>query len=352
MRDRNEKENQAAMERMKARGFAPVTALELPHITCKELNGRLIPVYSFYDKVEGWHYWHENREGTLTPMMALPIECLYFGNTLERPQDHYFRLIDVVVQRCSWRKPLNLVTGIASDVHNLGSSIAKLRLVHGSRAESQSTSRMAATELEYVFGVCRAMHDLLQEFIQFLWSKITLLDKTLRQKNLPGSFARMILKGDERLTAAEIQRTYQLPLPLAEAYEASGEFFVWLRGFRDQVVHSGKSVDIIFEMDNGYGVKTDMKPFSTMDIWNENNTAPNEIGSFLSAISYVIGNTFDTMDRFATYVNEQIKGTEALALGCNIFVRGHHIDELNRLGANIDETPWYDSAPPPVPEQP
>jgi hypothetical protein len=65
-----------------------------------------------------------------------------------------------------------------------------------------------------------------------------------------------------------------------------------------RVIHGGRSFDLVFDLDEGFGIKTDALPFSHIPIWSEANTKPHQIGSLKSASCHVIKTTLDAFDQF------------------------------------------------------
>jgi hypothetical protein len=247
--------------------------------------------------------------------------------------------LDFIFQTAAWKKESTIALGVLSDLHNLGTSLEKLRILH--QHQPTRSGRMAATELEYIFLVCRSMLDSLQETVASIWETVTLTDSSLKKKTLPKSFRKMVMSDRKRMTVQEIVKHHQLPLALAELYAERAEFLEWLREYRDALVHSGKSFDLVFVLDDGFGVSTKVRPFSGMTIWSERNTRENDIGSLKAAASFVISNTLATFDQFARLLATTIKFPPPFAAGYGLFVRGSHIGQLHHLTANINETPWY-----------
>jgi hypothetical protein len=332
------------MERFKARTFEPVdSALDLPHIkiSVDDLQQRKIPLTALYERDTGWHYWVAGRDGRLQPVAAIPVEALYFSTDPEHPDDFYFHFLNFTFRRASYEKVIYWSQCILADLHNLGASLAKLRFLFQHVPPQSHFARMAATELEYIFMVCRSLLDLLQEVVGELWPRIRFPDIPDKTTHLKTSFAKMVLSENSPMTAEQIAERHKMPLAFGKAYAESGEFLQWFREFRDNVAHRGKSIDVVFVMEDGFGVKTDQVPFSKMPIWSEVNLKPNEIGSLHSAACYIIGKTLMTFDRMAELLIESIRWPAPLAPNYVLYARGHFIHELSKLDQGINELPWY-----------
>jgi hypothetical protein len=331
-----------AIAKIEARGFAPLDSIaDLPHVTCADVRGRVFHLHGFYDDEQGWYAWIPRSDGKIMPIVAVPVEAMYYSKSPEDENDLYCRFLDFVYQIASWQKPSILARGIQSDLNNLGASLEKLELIHQSRSPKSRSARMAATELEYMFMVCRSMLDLLQETISCLWVSIEFADKTFAKKKLSRSFAKMALSDGKRMASSEIADRYGLPANFADTYADSGEFLEWLREYRDRLVHGGNSFELVFVCDQGFGIRTTDPPFSHMPIWSATNTLPNDIGSMKSAACFIITSTMRIFDRFTDLLASNIQWPPAFAPDYKLFVRGNHIGALNRLQDGIDVAPWY-----------
>jgi len=282
----------------------------------------------------------ERAGGGLTPVNAVPVEALYFGKSRQHPDDFYFFFLNFIFQRASYGHAIWWTRCITSDLHNLGTSIAKLRFIFQHRLPSTECARMAATELEYIFMVCRSILDLLQETLNELWPLITFPNISKKKQRLPASFADMVLRNRKPMTVEEIADRHKLPEAIAVVYAESGEFLSWFRAFRDNVTHRGESFELVFVTERGFGIKIDQLPFSKMPIWADADLVSNEIGSLHSAACYVIEKVLATFDRVSQCLLETIRWPPALSPEYVLFVRGHHIHELSHLEEGVSESPW------------
>lgn len=100
----------------------------------------------------------------------------------------------------------------------------------------------------------------------------------------------------------------------------------------------------MFITDKGFSVSIDRQPFSSIDIWSEENTLHNNLGSVKSAIAYVIMNTLKMLEEFTDAICKVVAFPPDIAPGYNVYVRGEHTKTLIEAQGYIDETPWTDSA--------
>jgi hypothetical protein len=158
--------------------------------------------------------------------------------------------------------------------------------------------QVVATEVEYMHGVCRGIFDLWQEVQVALWSSIKPLDAKTKKKALKKSYREMLFSSDKLRTGAELTARFGIPPALAECYLRSADFFADLRKFRDNVVHQGSSVQVIFEGENGFLISEMRVPFRGLSIWQPEEREPNDLVPLMPALSYVIWRTLEFNGRF------------------------------------------------------
>ncbi|WP_127891402.1 hypothetical protein [Vibrio parahaemolyticus] len=108
---------------------------------------------------------------------------------------------------------------------------------------------------------------MLQEIVYRIWERFEFLDKSTTKKKLRKSFREMLYKSGELSTSKEIAERFNIPESLAQFYTQQSEFFVWLRDYRDKIVHGGKNVEHILTLDEGFAVAIDQPAFEGLHIW-------------------------------------------------------------------------------------
>ena len=313
----------------------------LPHVDVDNLAGRPLPLHCLLSDDGEWLTWIPDGNDGLHKIIATPVEACYFGKQPENENDIRLFFIEFLDQRANYPECHSLARAAYSDVQNLATSLAKLELIFSARNEWSGTSRMAATELEYIFVNCRSLFDVFQELIVKLWGKIKLLDESLSKRNLPSSFRRMVLHADKKMTVDKIVSKHQIPKQIAEAYYATSPFFEWLREYRDYIAHSGKDFDRVFRGESGFAVSIDEAPFSHMAIWCDANTLPNNLGSLKSAACHIILTTLQSLESIIIAFQSVIQCPPPVAPDHAIFIRGPNIGQLATVEAGIEGSPWY-----------
>jgi hypothetical protein len=313
----------------------------LPHVDVDNLGGRPLPLHCLRDEKGEWHMWLPDGKDGLCKVIATPVESCYFAKEPANEGDIRLFFVEFLDQRANYPETHKLARAAYSDVQNLAASLAKLELIFAARENWSGTSRMAATELEYIFLNCRSLFDLFQEVIRTLWSRVTLLDESLKTRDLPKSYRRMVLHDDNRMSAEEIVARHQIPKQIAEAYHSTSPFFEWLRQYRDYIAHSGRDFDCVFVAENGFAISIDAAPFSGMDIWCDANTLKNNLGSLKSAACHVILTTLRALETIILSFQSVIHFPPPVVPDYAIFICGPNIKHLAQMASAVKEDPWY-----------
>lgn len=313
---------------------------EMTHIRVENLQGRAVPLIALFD-AEKWHVWlqrENNQVMHLSPVDA--AEVMYFAKTAAREADDFqWAFIDFLVQRFALAKVANRVSAIIDDVWCLSASMAKLELIHTVDENRPALDWLVATEMEYVFSVCKSLFDLLQEVIVQVWSSIRMKGSDRDNPLLKQTFSEIVLRADKPLTAAEIAERSKIPAFLADYYASCGAFFDELRQLRVKFVHHGERFERIFVTERGFSVAKDAQPFARWNVWDEGSMETN-IASLRPVIRYVITNTLSAFTGFAEVISRHIKFPPPLAPGYTIFFRNAYNGAL--LRALDPEAKWWD----------
>lgn len=314
---------------------------KIPFIDAKNTDGRMLTTLTFF--IDGkWQIWFPTPQG-LIPIIGTPTEADYFAQIPEKTTDINQAFLDFIVQRASWPDIMHFINAIRSDIHNLGASLAKLSFFHLTvKTGRVEISRFVSTELEYIFGVCRSIFDLLQEVIAQLWQRIRLHDSSITKKVLPQSFAKMALKGNQILGITELQSKWHVPEQLAAFYTRHTSFFKVLRDYRDAILHYGADFELIFITEKGFAVKADVKPFASFGVWNEEHMLKNRLASLRPIVAYIITKTFNACDDFASTISQIIQWPPEIAPRLKLYVRGYYNSELVALKDVLENCSWWD----------
>lgn len=315
---------------------------KIPFLDSDNIGGRTLTTLTFFEGGK-WHMWLPSPTG-LVPIIGRPVEADYFGRNPENDTDMCFDFLNFMTQRACWADSMRLIDGIRNDIHNLGASLGKLDLFHRSSGGNRSkVTRFASTEVEYLFGVCRSLFDLLQRVIATLWNRIPLVDKSIKKKQLPSSFRDLVLNDRQMRTPEEIVSRWRVPVELAYFYQRHGGFFRILRQYRDEIVHSGKDFACIFVTEKGFAVSADVEPFASFGVWNAGHMLPNGLASLRPVVAHVITETFRACDDFAQTIQKIIEFPPEIAPGFRLFVRGYHNQELLAMKDVLANCLWWEA---------
>lgn len=294
----------------------------IPYLDLSNLHGRFISTLMFYDSGV-WRTWITAGD-QLLEIKARPAETFYFSVEPESPFDICFHFLDFIAQRASFYELQKPILGLRDDVFNLSASIAKISHLHATRdIIGAGISRMAVTEVEYLFAICKSIFDLLQEIASALWKTIILHASSVKKKSLRATFSGMVLFEGRSSTEPELVERFGLPQPLAAYYVRNTDFFMTLREFRDNIIHRGSPIQKIFSSDTGFLVQHSLKPFSKMNIWSDNEKQPNDLVPLLPALGIVIHKTLSACEDFSSTIEKIIQFPAPIVPSMKFFMRGY-----------------------------
>lgn len=306
----------------------------IPYFKVENLtDGRSVRVMPFWDG-QNWHLWLDTPAGFIEGKILETVEGDYVGLGAARETDLWIPFIELMWQRASWPEVCPLINAISDDFHNMGTSLAKLRLFFDCQAKLSpgAARRFAATELEYIVILARTVFDSLQEIIRAIWKTVKLSDAEAEERHraisLPKSFADVIFRSNEEQTAAEIVERFVLPPPLANEYAKVSPFFAELRRARDKVVHGGTEVGFIFDTERGFCVNPKQPPFSSFVGWKPEHYYNDHIASVLPWVAYIVLQTIQACNSLMGTFSSVIQLPPEIAPGYHIFVRGPHTDAV------------------------
>lgn len=321
----------------------------VPYLNLDQIRGRTVKLMPLWDG-KNWHAWFDTPEGLIEGKIIDTVEGDYVAITAAKESDLFIPFVHLMWQRASWPEICQLITAISDDFHNMGTSLAKIRLFFDCRntLPPAAASRFAKTEIEYLLVLCRTVFDLLQEMISTTWmNRVQLLDKAAearrRASKLPDTFSRVVLR-DKCLSksAVEIENEFGLPKLLAEEYADLATFFSRLRDARDRVVHGGSGVGRIFDTERGFCIDPKAKPYSSFDHWCPEHYLNKNLASVLPWLADTILKTIDACNRLMATFASVIALPPEIAPGYRIFVRGPNSDALAEARHIYEgKSPWW-----------
>lgn len=316
---------------------------KIPYIDLQNLHGRAISTLSFYTEA-GWELWIPTDQG-LFQMQGCPTEGYYFAAKPELETDAYLGFLNFIAQRCTWPPVLKPFEGLRQDFFNLCASVKKFDLLFAESAKLQtSTSRLVVTELEYLFSLCRSVFDLLQEVISVQWQSIELLDKSIKKKQLPKSFADVALVANAPRSEQDLMQRFHVPQPLAAFYVRNTPFFSVLRTFRDRFVHGGTTPESVFVTERGFAVFRKTEPFEQFGVWNHEHMLPNELCSLRPVIGHLVVETLRACEDYAATIQSIIQYPPPLVPGMQFYMRGYFNESLAECTKALEACLWWNDA--------
>jgi hypothetical protein len=293
----------------------------IPYLDISSLYGRFISSATFFADGQ-WRVWTP-AEGKLFELKIVePIEMFYWSSAPQSEKDVYIQLLDFIAQRAAFPELKHAVSGLMDDVLNLTILPSKIDVLHTARMSVGSgIRRMVTTEIEYLFSLCRSLFDLLQEVIAGIWKIVELNDASVKKKPLKSSFREMVMFEGKPVTRQSLESRFGLPALIADTYVGASQFFLDLRMMRDNLVHHGSHVQTIFDGDDGFLIAGHLRPFSSMQIWREEEKQPNNLVPLLPALSAMIYGSLAVCGAFSRAIEQTIGFPAPLVPGMNLYLR-------------------------------
>lgn len=302
----------------------------VPYLDLPNLAGRTISTLMFHDAGQ-WRMWLE-AGGELVEVQAWPAETFYFAKNPADPDDISFHFLDFMAQRACYPEIVRALSGVHDDIFNLSASLAKIEHIHATRATAGAgCHRMVASEVEYIFSVCRSLFDLLQEIALKLWATIRLVDESVVKKPLKESFSEMVNFGGKPATQEILMKRFGLPSPMADFYVAWRGFFATLKAFRDNLAHNGSPIQSIFTGAEGFQIAKALRPFHDMDIWRPEEREANDVVPLIPALGAVISRTLGACEDFSQMFSRIMAFPPPIVPDMHLFMRGYFNASFNRI---------------------
>jgi len=320
-------------------------AAELPYIVNPPSDGRSVFVVPFFEsRSKEWFFFVQRQDEALLRIAGRDVVVgSYLSSEALRPdEDLYLPLENLVFQKMSFTKLARPLMGLEDVIENLASILEFYRLVSLRSSENRiEGGQLAEALVEYLLVTARSLYDVLQVLSREAALLIKRVDDRAKSlmHQLPDSFADVALHGDRPRTREEIQDLYAMPAALAAFYAEHAGHVRMLRDVRGRVVHRGHHASYVIDLDEGLAVRTTEKPWSDLPIWNEDNTAKNDLGSLRALFAYICEEALDATTGLADAYASFLLLPDPISPANRVFLRG----PLNRHLLNLEQTlrsPW------------
>lgn len=150
----------------------------------------------------------------------------------------------------------------------------------------------------------------------------------------------MLYKSGELSTTKEIAERFNIPETLAQFYTQQSEFFVWLRDYRDKIVHGGQNVEHILILDEGFAVAIDQPAFEGLHIWDITEIKNNRLGSLRALLAYATLNTISAVEQCSKILQQIVQFPPDIAPEYEVFIRGGNLSVLHDLYTYAEGNEW------------
>jgi hypothetical protein len=323
--------------------YSAISPEDLPYLNIEALAGRPIPLHLFHDG-NRWNLWFPLENGLLQPAQVHDcIEMVYLASKPVRGSDAYSTFVDLIYKHAYIKPTRSFIAALTSDVFNLGASLRKLDLLRALE-DRYAKPRLVTTELEYLLLLCRSMFDLLQEIVSRIWKTVPLQDTSIKKKELPCSFRKVVLYNNVIQSPQEIQERFGLSPALATWYSECAPFFCKLRNARDAIVHQPIQEPLIYVGDEGLSIGVDSSPlpFREMIEWPERILENGRIGPLNYFVSHFINETLTACEKFVPAITQELRFAPVFAPNYAFFMRSPNLASLLGIKRVLAVDPWAD----------
>ena len=305
---------------------------KIPYIDNIPLDDREVGLYPYFDETKKDFVWPRTHDGKLTWILGEPCESLYCAKSkFNETNDIYLDFNNVLIQNFSYPNITYYFNAIINDILNCSAFFEKYFILHDLYLTSDNLfiSSLIRTEIECFFGNIRSIYDLLQKTIKNLWYIET-------KENLPSSFADAV-----KQTNDDLRSKYNLNKSLINYYNLKKDFFLKCRKIRDDIHHSGQTVNFIFCDEDGFAIQNNDPMFSPfVDVWPIEKVKENGLASILALVSFVTKQTIKDLNDFSSVIVESLTRRPPISNNYKVFLRGPYINHLNKLDKYLEEQ-WY-----------
>lgn len=318
---------------------------KLPYYEGQDLYGRIVQLRSYYSSEDDeWYMYLPVAEGELGRMGGGEVvHGAYFAEEPASPEkDVAFPLGSFVARFTSWQDVAVVSSKMESDLDQLASLFGKLELIANSQSLTDTErSSLLESEIEHLMTLFRSFYDLLQKFSKRLASKVVEPGNLQSRvfQDLPDSFAKIALNGDEPRSTEQISEAYGVHEDLAEFYASEAEHFATFRDIRDGLIHHGKQAPTIFMLDEGPAIDVSTEPWSGLPVWHETELSRDRLGAVRALAADVAKRCLSATTRYVTAFTTKIAVPPPLISDVTLFLRGPYTANLNILDEIIAE-PW------------
>lgn len=267
-------------------------------------DGRVVPLLTcFSPGSKEWRLFVEGRPGEIHWLDAEPISGSYLATgPVDPARDLEFPLGTLVTRYLSFLDLLEPIGKLDDALRRCAAILEKYHLLWHQRGTYHgSASLLIESELEYLLLILRSFYDLLQQLVRRVMRRFVYRDQTRgRVKDLPRSFADVVMRGEKTASEDELQARYGLPEALAQWYADEAHFFAELRTLRDGIAHHGRRLPTIFEVEWGFAIDPSQLPWSRFDLWPIEQRREGKLGALRSVFAGFIVHTMHASTRLAT----------------------------------------------------
>jgi hypothetical protein len=256
-------------------------------------KGRSLILGVVYDyEGDGFALYHPTPEGVIK-LYASPIKSYYLAKHLVEPKyDVYLQFIDKMFLHYSYEPVANVTMKILFSINTVLASFENYNIFQKLYTEEygHQISELVVNEFLSFFVKIRSFYDLIQEQINELF-------KVKNKQNFKTSFYTVA-----NMSESDLKEKYNYPETLIYYHKGILGHLKQLRKIRDDLVHKGMNLQVVFSFDDGFGISLDQSIISQIDIFPEDKKKPNGIVSIIALFSYYTLNLMNDLSHLVEII--------------------------------------------------
>lgn len=301
----------------------------------EDLTERVIPLFPVFDS--GWKQYANTGNELININITDLINGLYFSKQPLKETDLKFEFFNMMFKKNNLIENKNYIVHIMDDIENLSASVEKIIFFSEfyKKEDMHRLCKYASVELEAIFQNSRAIFENLQNL------QNNLIKNTISANNDDLFTENKVEFGvsKKKATLQEYMNTYKIPESLAQFYVDFQEFFFFILEMRNDIFHSRKTFSLYLG-EEGFSISLDEYNLNKLNIWHENNTLPNNLGSVKTLLAYIVFNTIKALEDYSLRISAVIKLPNDISPEYDLFYRSDFNKTLMELQTYFDKNSW------------
>lgn len=310
------------------------------------LQGRSIPITTFFSEGEFWTPILRDKDVQVVRVAGIQKGLYFAKDIVDEGTDLHISLIDLLHSRASFGDIVSFGEVLTKRILDLFTSVAKIDWIHDQNDRDLLLPEFVQTEVEYLLITARSTFDDMHRITEILWNRyVTDLSRNRKPpKQLPSSFAKMVIKEQTLISSEALQQTRGLPASIADFYVAYGEFFQRMKSLRDQIVHHSASLGFFFIVDQGVAISEASEFYRLFPVFHNLPRIPNGLVSLRPFLGHIVETTLSATHDLSMVIERTIRLPATIIPDHVAYVRGPQVRSYRSMKRQLAESSWWDES--------